>query len=55
LELLDDTPLPISKEEQEIQEPLWLTYEEALEQVTHKDNLTGLKAFVKGNTAFCGK
>jgi hypothetical protein len=40
LELIDEIPLPISEEEKDIQEPVWLTYEEALEQITHKDNLT---------------
>ena len=47
LELVDETPLAVAEEEQDIQEPLWLTYEEALAQVTHKDNLAGIKAFVE--------
>ena len=55
LELIDETPLSVTNEEKELQEPVWLTYEEALEQVTHKDNLAGIKAFVEGETAFCEK
>jgi 8-oxo-dGTP pyrophosphatase MutT (NUDIX family) len=55
LELIDETPRSVTEEEPTIQEPIWLTYEEALEQVTHKDNLAGIKAFVEGETAFCEK
>jgi hypothetical protein len=40
LELIDETPLSVADEEKEKQEAIWLTYQEALEQVTHKDNLT---------------
>ena len=39
LELTDENPAPVGEEEKEIQEPIWLTYEELLQQVTHKDNL----------------
>lgn|GEM_PF-5940587 len=52
LELVNDKAQKVDPEEFEKHEALWLTYEEAVEQTSHKDNLLGLTAFVKGETAF---
>lgn len=53
LELVDEKPIAVAADELEKHEVVWLTYEEAVEQTTHKDNLLGLSAFVKWEAAFC--
>jgi len=55
LELISEIPNKVSDEELEKHEAVWLTYDEALQQTTHKDNLWGLMAFVKGDWAFTEK
>ncbi|MEI7562496.1 MAG: hypothetical protein WCJ39_01935 [bacterium] len=47
LELVDETPGKIDPEELEKHEAIRLTYEEAIAQTTHKDNLIGLHTFMK--------
>jgi len=47
LELVNETPAPIDPEELERHEVIWLTYDEAIAQTTHKDNTFGLTDFVK--------
>ncbi|MEI6118197.1 MAG: NUDIX hydrolase [bacterium] len=47
LELVNETPAPIDPEELEKHEVVWLTYDEAIAQTTHKDNTFGITAFVK--------
>ena len=55
LELLSETPDPVDPEELEKHEVLWLSYDEAIAQVTHKDNLAGLIAFGEGERAYTEK
>ena len=52
LELVDETPRIVDEEESDKHEVVWLTYEEAVQQTSHPDNLLGLNAFVKGEGAF---
>jgi 8-oxo-dGTP pyrophosphatase MutT (NUDIX family) len=55
LELLEDHPRAVTEEEFTKHEVIWLTYEEALDQTSHKDNLFGLIAFVEGERAYTQK
>ncbi|MDR0591291.1 MAG: leucine--tRNA ligase [Candidatus Nomurabacteria bacterium] len=48
LELTEETPSAVSAAEKKIQEPVWLTHDEAMEQVTHPDNKIGLDRFTNG-------
>ncbi|TAK58190.1 NUDIX domain-containing protein [Patescibacteria group bacterium] len=50
LELIDETAHLRTKEEEDRLELLWLSYEEALKQITHADNKIGLNRFVKDTT-----
>ncbi|MDR1197280.1 MAG: leucine--tRNA ligase [Candidatus Nomurabacteria bacterium] len=52
LELTDETPESVSAEEKAIQTPLWLTLDEALEQITHPDNRLGLELYQNGVKSF---
>jgi len=52
LELVNETPAQIDAEELEKHEVVWLTYDEAIAQTTHKDNSFGITAFVKWEAAF---
>ena len=45
LELLDETPVPTSAEEQETQVPVRLSYDELFAQMTHRDNLMGFQRY----------
>jgi hypothetical protein len=47
LELVNETPAPIDPEELEKHEVVWLSYDEAIAQTTHKDNTFGITDFVK--------
>ena len=47
LELVNETPAQVDVEELERHEVVWLSYDEAVEQTSHKDNLLGITAFVK--------
>ena len=52
MELIDEKANKVNDEEFSRHEPIWLTYEEAIEQTSHKNNLHGLHAFVKWESAF---
>ena len=52
LELVNEMPAVVDGEELEKHEVIWLTYEEAIAQTTHKDNTFGITAFVKWESAF---
>ncbi len=52
LELVNETPAQVDAEELEKHEVIWLTYDEAIAQTTHKDNTFGITAFVKWEAAF---
>ena len=53
LELVDEHANKIDDDEDAKHESIWLSYEEAMAQISHPENLFGLTAFVKGELAFC--
>lgn len=46
LELVSEEPCEVSDKEKERQEAIWLTADEAIEKITHKDNAIGIKRFL---------
>lgn len=42
LELLSEEPIDIADEEKDMHEVVWMSYKEALEKMTHKENTTGI-------------
>lgn len=46
MELIDENPVEVNAEEKEIQEPIWLTYEELSKQITHPDNAIGFHRYM---------
>lgn len=42
LELLSEEPVVVATEEKDMHEAVWMSYKEALEKMTHKENTTGI-------------
>jgi leucyl-tRNA synthetase len=52
LELINETPSKITKEEQNRHEVIWMTYEEAVQKISHEYNKIGFQRYVQGEGAY---